>query len=67
MPVAAVAALAAGDCTSRILPAYGWAGYVAWSTGDEVGAYGSSAEAAVEEQARLEAVVVDPRPWLGRT
>jgi hypothetical protein len=37
---------------------------VAWATGRQVGAYGNSAEGALEEQADLEAVVVDPAPWL---
>ena len=64
LPIAAVAALEAGTCTTRLLPSYGWAGYVIWATGREVGAYGNSAEGPVTEQARLEAVVVDPRPWL---
>ena len=35
-----------------------------WSTGREVGAYGNSAEGAVTEQARLEALAIDPGPWL---
>lgn len=64
LPVAAVAALEASGCTTRLLPSYGWAGYVLWATGRQVGAYGNSAEGPVTEQARLEAVVVDPRPWL---
>ena len=64
LPIAAVAALEASGCTARLLPSYGWAGYVTWATGREVGAYGNSAEGPVTEQARLEAVVVDPRPWL---
>jgi hypothetical protein len=63
-PVAAVAALEASGCTARLLPSYGWAGYVIWATGRQVGAYGNSAEGPVAEQARLEAVVGDPRPWL---
>ena len=65
LPVDAVAALETGDCTARLLPAYGWAGYVVWATGRQVGAYGNSAEWPVTEQARLEAVTVDPGPWLG--
>jgi hypothetical protein len=64
LPVAAVAALEASGCTARLLPSYGWAGYVLWATGRQVGAYGNSAESPVTAQARLEAVVVDPRPWL---
>jgi hypothetical protein len=64
LPVAAVTALEASGCTARLLPSYGWAGYVLWATGQQVGAYGNSAEGPVTEQARLEAVVVDPRPWL---
>jgi hypothetical protein len=63
-PIAAVAALEASGCTARLLPSYGWAGYVLWATGRQVGAYGNSAEGPVAEQARLEAVVTDPRPWL---
>ena len=63
-PVAAVAALESGACTTSLLPAYGWAGYVLWATGRQVGAYGNSAEGPVTEQARLEAVAEDPRPWL---
>ena len=42
LPVAAVAAFEAGGCTARLLPSYGWAGYVIWSTGRQVGAYGNS-------------------------
>lgn len=64
LPVAAVAALEAGACTARLLPSYGWAGYVTWATGRQVGAYGNSAEGPVLEQARLEAVNADPGPWL---
>ena len=64
MPVAAVGALQVRGCATRLLPSYGWAGYVLWSTGRQVGAYGNSAERAVVEQARLEAVAMDPRPWL---
>lgn len=64
LPVAAAATLQASGCTSRLLPSYGWAGYVIWSTRREVGAYGNSAEAPVVEQARLEALAVDPRAWL---
>jgi hypothetical protein len=63
-PVAALAALTSSRCTARLLPSYGWAGYVAWATGRQVGAYGNSAERAVEEQAAVEAVTVDPAPWL---
>jgi hypothetical protein len=63
-PVAAHAALDAAGCSARLLPSYGWAGYVAWATGRQVGAYGNSAEGAVEEQAALETVAVDPAPWL---
>ena len=66
LPVDAVAALeAAGpDCDLRLLPAYDWAGYVTWRTGRSVGAYGNSAAVPVTEQARLELVARDPRPWL---
>jgi hypothetical protein len=63
-PVGAVAALESAGCTARLLPSYGWAGYVAWATGRQVGAYGNSAERAVEEQAALEAVAADPAPSL---
>lgn len=63
-PVAAVSALEASGCTARLLPSYGWAGYVIWATGRQVGAYGNSAEGPANEQAQLEAVGVDPRPWL---
>lgn len=63
-PVAALAALESVGCTARLLPSYGWAGYVAWASGRKVGAYGNSAERAVEEQAAVEAVSVDPGPWL---
>jgi hypothetical protein len=63
-PVAAVAALEAGSCEGRLLPAYTWAGYVIHATGREVGAYGNSAEQPVTEQAAVEAVTTDPRPWL---
>ena len=66
MPVAAVRTLQASGCTTRLLPAYGWAGYVLWSTSRAVGAYGNSAERAVVEQAEIEAVAVDPRGWLDR-
>ena len=64
LPVAPIDALHAGGCTARLLPSYGWAGYVLWATGRQVGAYGNSAEGPVTEQARLEAVGTDPRPWL---
>ena len=60
LPVAAVAAIDAGGCAARLLPSYGWAGYVIWSSGRQVGAYGNSAEGAVTEQARLEALATDP-------
>jgi hypothetical protein len=63
-PIAALEALESGTCTTRLVPAYGWAGYVLWATGRQVGAYGNSAEGPVTEQARLEAVTEDPRPWL---
>ena len=64
LPVAAVSALDAGGCTARLLPSYGWAGYVIWSSGRQVAAYGNSAEGAVTDQAQLEALAIDPRPWL---
>ena len=63
-PVAALDVLAAQPCSGRILPAYGWAGYVIEMTGREVGAYGNSAEGPLAEQASVEAVTSDPRPWL---
>ena len=63
-PVAALAALESARCTARLLPSYGWAGYVTWASGRQVGAYGNSAERAVEEQAAIEAVTLDPGPWL---
>jgi hypothetical protein len=63
-PVAALAALDSARCTARLLPSYGWAGYVTWASGRQVGAYGNSAERAVEEQAAIEAVTLDPGPWL---
>jgi hypothetical protein len=63
-PIAALAAMDAARCTARLMPSYGWAGYVAWASGRQVGAYGNSAEGALEEQADLEAVAVDPAPWL---
>lgn len=64
MPVAAVAALDAAGCTTRLLPAYDWAGFVIWAGGREVGAYGNSAADDVAAQAAIESVAVDPRPWL---
>lgn len=64
LPVAAVDALDATSCDGRILPAYGWAGYVIEVTGRQVGAYGNSAERPLREQAAVEGVTVDPRPWL---
>jgi hypothetical protein len=64
MPVAAVDALEAGPCGGRMLAAYDWAGYVVQVTGRQVGAYGNSAEQPLREQAAVEAVRVDPRPWL---
>jgi hypothetical protein len=63
-PVGAVKALEAGACEGLLLPAYTWAGYVIHVTGREVGAYGNSAERPVTEQAAIEAVTTDPRPWL---
>ena len=63
-PVVALDVLAAQPCSGRILPAYGWAGYVIEMTGREVGAYGNSAEGPLAEQASVEAVTSDPRPWL---
>ncbi len=64
MPVAAVDALERATCDGRLLPAYDWAGYAIHATGREVGAYGNSAEGPVTEQAAVEAVTTDPRPWL---
>jgi hypothetical protein len=64
LPVAAVDALEAGSCEGRILPAYGWAGYIIEVTGRQVGAYGNSAERPLREQAATESVIVDPRTWL---
>ena len=64
LPVPAVAAFDASACTARLLPAYGWAGYVIWTTRRQIGAYGNSSEGPVTEQAQLEAVLMDPAPWL---
>jgi hypothetical protein len=64
LPVAAVEALIAGTCPGRSLVDYGWAGYVGWATGREVGAYGNSPEAAVRSQVAVELGRVDPGPWL---
>ena len=63
-PVVALDVLEAQPCAGRILPAYGWAGYVIEMTGRDVGAYGNSAEGPLAEQAAVEAVTGDPRPWL---
>jgi hypothetical protein len=63
-PVAAVEALERGPCEGRLLPAYTWAGFAIHATGREVGAYGNSPERPVSEQAAVEAVTTDPRPWL---
>jgi len=63
-PVAAVAVLRAQRCEGRLLPAYGWAGFIVEMTGLEVGAYGNSAERPLAEQAAVEAVTTNPRPWL---
>jgi hypothetical protein len=62
--VAAVEALERGSCEGRLLPAYTWAGYAIHATGRQVGAYGNSPERPVSEQAAVEAVTTDPRPWL---
>ncbi len=64
MPVAAVEALEVWPCGGRMLPAYDWAGYLIQASGRQVGAYGNSAEHPVREQAAVEAVRTDPRPWL---
>jgi hypothetical protein len=64
MPVAAVNALEAAPCDGRMLPAYDWAGYIVQVSGRQVGAYGNSAEQPLREQAAVEAVRTDPRPWL---
>ncbi|MGH2393647.1 MAG: hypothetical protein ACRDGH_09155, partial [Candidatus Limnocylindria bacterium] len=63
-PVAAVAALEALGCDGRLLPDYGWAGYVLWATGRRVGAYGDSAAEPLRDQFAIETLRVDPRPWL---
>ena len=63
-PAVALDVLEGQPCAGRILPAYGWAGYVFEMTGREVGAYGNSAEGPLREQAAVEAVTSDPRPWL---
>jgi hypothetical protein len=64
MPVAAVETLKAVTCPGRLLPAYDWAGYVIHAIGREVGAYGNSAEAPLVDQAAIESLLTDPRPWL---
>jgi hypothetical protein len=63
-PVAAVEALERGPCEGRLLPAYTWSGFAIHATGRQVGAYGNSPERPVSEQAAVEAVTTDPRPWL---
>ncbi len=63
-PVAAVAALEALGCDGRLLPDYGWAGYVGWATGRQVGAYGDSSAPALSDQFAVETLRVDPDPWL---
>ncbi len=62
-PVAAVAALESLGCEGRLLPDYGWAGYVAWATGRQVGAYGDSPAPALSDQFALETLRVDPAAW----
>jgi hypothetical protein len=66
LPVAATEALESSTCGARVMPAYGWAGYVAWRTGRDVGAYGNSAEGPLREQVAVEEVRADPRVWLDR-
>lgn len=66
LPVAATEALESSGCGARVVPAYGWAGYVSWRTGRDVGAYGNSAEGPLREQAAVEEVRADPRSWLDR-
>jgi hypothetical protein len=64
LPVGATEALESSGCRARVMPAYGWAGYVAWRTGRQVGAYGNSGEGPLLEQADVEGVRTDPRAWL---
>ena len=64
LPVDATARLAASDCDGRMLNAYDWGGYVLRHTDRQVGAYGNSPGDVVATQADLEALRVDPRPFL---
>jgi hypothetical protein len=63
-PVSLVDRLVAGDCSERILNAYDWGGYLAYRTGQPVGAYGNSPGGVVETQAALERLVADPGAFL---
>jgi len=63
-PVDATARLQAADCQGRILNAYDWGGYLIRHTDREVGVYGNSPGDVVGLQADLEALRVDPRPFL---
>lgn len=64
LPVAAVEYLLGRPCPGRLLAEYGWAGFVAWATGRQIGAYGNSPEAAVRAQVAIERVESDPGGWL---
>ena len=63
-PVDVTARLEAADCRGRLLHAYDWGGYLIRHTDREVSAYGNSPGDIVGTQADLEAVRVDPRPFL---
>lgn len=63
-PVGAVDRLVEAGCTDRILNAYDWGGYVAFRTGQPVGAYGNSPGDVVAVEAALERLTVDPAPFL---
>ena len=63
-PVDATARLEAADCRGRLLNAYDWGGYLIRHTDRAVGAYGNSPGDIVGTQADLEAMRVDPRPFL---
>ena len=63
-PVDATARLDAADCRGRLLNAYDWGGYLLRHTDRAVGAYGNSPGDIVATQADLEALRVDPRPFL---
>ena len=63
-PVAAVDRLVAAGCTDRILNSYDWGGYVAFRTGQPVGAYGNSPGDVVAVEAGLERLTMDPAAFL---